>query len=71
MHVRVSDLRALPALVAHLVREGFPARACGGDVVEVLFPGEPAALAAAAELDLWAAANDGARVEVPGRWARS
>lgn len=58
----MSDIRALTALVAHLVREGFPARPCGDGIVEVLFPGEPSALAAAAELDLWAAANGGASV---------
>lgn len=62
MHIRVSDVRALPALIAHLVREGFPAQPCGDGVVEVLFPADPAALAAAAELDLWTAASGGATV---------
>ena len=57
MHVRVSDARALPALVAHLVRQGFPATPSGDGVAEILFPGEPGGLCAAAELDLWAAAN--------------
>lgn len=74
MRVRVSDIRALPALVAHLMREGFPAKACGDGVVEILFPAEPAALAAAAELDLWAAANGGASVDpitTQERWPRS
>lgn len=74
MHVRVSDIRALPALVAHLVLEGFPAKPCGDGVVEVLFPAEPAALAKAAELDLWAAANGDATIDlVPAkeRWSRS
>jgi hypothetical protein len=74
MHVRVSDVRALPALISHLVRQGFPATPCGDGVVEILFPAEPAALAAAAELDLWAAANGGATVDpVPARerWPRS
>lgn len=56
MRVRVSDVRALPGLVSHLVGQGFPATAAG-DVVEILFPASAAALEQSAELDVWKAAN--------------
>jgi hypothetical protein len=62
MRLRVTDVRALPALTAHLVLQGFPARAIGDGMIEVLFPAEPSALPAAAELDVWSAANGGATV---------
>lgn len=59
MRLRVSDARALPALVAHLVVQGFPAAAIGDGLLDVLFPAEPSALASAAELDVWSAENGG------------
>lgn len=62
MRLHVSDVRALPGLIEHLLRQGFPATAGNDGVVEILFPAEPSALASAAELDLWAAANDGVTV---------
>jgi hypothetical protein len=62
MRLQLSDARAAPGLVAHLVRQGFPAIRVEHDVVDVLFPAEPSAFPAAAELDLWAAANTGVDV---------
>lgn len=58
MLLQLSDTRALPGLLAHLDRQGFPATHVGDGVVDVLFPAEPAALAAAAELDVWTAENE-------------
>jgi hypothetical protein len=62
VRLQLSDARATPGLVAHLVRQGFPAVPVERDVVDVLFPAEPSAFAAAAELDLWSAANSGVAV---------
>jgi hypothetical protein len=62
MRVRLSDVEALPGFIAHVVSQGFAASACGRDEVEILFPGEAAALEHAAELDLWRAANHGVAV---------
>jgi hypothetical protein len=62
VRLQLSDARAAPGLVAHLVRQGFPARRVAQDVVDVLFPAEPSAFEAATELDLWAAANTGVAV---------
>lgn len=62
MRVRVSDAGALPALVAYLVRQGFPATRCGRDEVDVLFPADPSAFGAAVELDDWSARNAGVTV---------
>jgi hypothetical protein len=59
MRVRVSDVRVLPAFVSYLVRQGFPASACGRDEIEVLFPADPSAFRAAVELDDWTAQNSG------------
>jgi hypothetical protein len=62
VRLQVSDARATPGLIAHLAQQGFPAIRVEHDVVDVLFPAEPNALPAAAELDLWAAANIGVAV---------
>ena len=62
MRLQLSDARATAGLIAHLARQGFPATRVTQDVVEVLFPADASALSAAAELDLWAAANTGVAV---------
>jgi hypothetical protein len=62
VRLQLSDAGAAPGLIAHLVRQGFPARRVAKDVVDVLFPAEPSAFAAATELDLWTAANTGVAV---------
>jgi hypothetical protein len=63
LRLHVSDVRALPSLVLHLAEQGFPATDRGGGVVEVLFPAAEWALRAAAELDLWCAANAGVSLQ--------
>jgi hypothetical protein len=57
MRLQVSDARATAGLIAHLADQGFPATRVAHGVIEVLFPAEATAFAAAAELDLWTAAN--------------
>jgi len=53
MRLRVSDATATLALLEHLAVQGFPATCVRRDELDVLFPGSPPLLAAAAELDRW------------------
>ena len=59
MRLRVSDARALPALVAHLVVQGFPAAAIGDGLLDSMFPAARRAVAWGGALDVWSAENGG------------
>lgn len=71
MRVRLSDATSLPAFVTHLVLQGFPARASGADVVEILFPAHVSHLERAAELDLWRSTNGDVTIVPLPDWERS